>query len=322
MRLLVTGCAGFIGSAVTRLLVGQGHTVVGLDNLNDAYDVRLKEWRLAQLHQEPAFAFHLVDIAKRDELGRVFHGEKLDAVVNLAARAGVRQSLECPELYWETNVTGTLHLLELCRKMGVGKFVQASSSSVYGDGKRPFQEEASEADRPLSPYAATKRASELLCYSYHRSYGLDISVLRYFTVYGPGGRPDMSALRFVKWITEGEPVIVFGDGSQERDFTYVKDIARGTAAALAPVEHQIINLGSDRPVPLHQMVGLLEDIIGRKARIEHLPRHEADVSGTWADIARARELLGWRPEVSLEDGMRHTVRWYMENREWARSVVA
>ena len=230
---LVTGCAGFIGWKVCEFLLKEGYIVIGVDNLNDAYDVRLKHWRLAQLEGQPGFTFHRLDITDRPALARsTFNVQRFDAVINLAARAGVRQSVENPWVYFETNVTGMLNLLDLCRDFGIKKFVQASTSSLYGaNNPRPFCEDA-DTDEPLSPYAASKKAAETLCYTYYYLYGLDVTVLRYFTVYGPAGRPDMSLFRFVQWISEGRPVIVYGDGTQERDFTYVDDIARGTLAAL------------------------------------------------------------------------------------------
>ena len=320
MRVLLTGCAGFIGWQVSHLLLEEGHSVVGLDNLNDAYDVRLKEWRLSCLKAEGGFTFHRLDIGDSLSLAPVFQQGSFDAVINLAARAGVRQSLEDPGGYWNTNVTGTLALLELCCEHGVKKFVLASSSSVYGDGDRPFTEGVS-ADRPLSPYAASKRSAELLCDAYNQSRGLDITALRYFTVYGPAGRPDMSVLRFTKWVSEGEPVVVYGDGFQERDFTYVADIARGTVAALRPMGYEVINLGSDRPVPLQDVVRLVEELTGEKANVQYCPASKGDVRATWANISKARSVLGWEPKVSLREGLRRTVEWYLENRSWARQVV-
>ena len=215
MKILVTGCAGFIGSRVTRLLLDEGHTVVGIDNLNHAYDVRLKEWRLSKLQKQPSYSFHLLDITNQRELQSLFEGEQqpqalpFDAVANLAARAGVRQSLEDPWAYYDTNVIGTLNLLELCRRSGVRKFVQASTSSLYGDGIRPFRVDQA-TDRPLSPYASSKKAAEVTCYTYHHLYNLDVTILRYFTVYGPAGRPDMSVYRFINWIAEEKPVTVYG----------------------------------------------------------------------------------------------------------------
>lgn len=319
LRFLVTGCAGFIGWKVAEQLLGAGHRVVGVDSLNNAYDPRLKEWRLAQLRGHAGFEFHCVDICDGEGLHALFRREAFDAVVNLAARAGVRASVEDPRPYYETNVAGTLNLLELSRKHGVRKFVQASTSGVYGNNERPFREEQP-TERPLSPYAASKKAAELLCYTYHHLYGLDVTVLRYFTVYGPAGRPDMSLFRFVRWIAEGEPLQVYGDGSQERDFTYVDDIARGTVLALKPVGYEIVNLGGSQPVPLMRVIEVLENLLGKKARIERRPRHAADAPATWADNSKARALLGWEPETPLVVGLHRAVEWYLRNREWAKQV--
>ena len=340
-RYLVTGAAGFIASKVSEFLLADGHTVVGLDNLNDAYDVRLKHWRLDQIQHHPNFSFHKLDIRDREGLRALFKNQvssyqlpvsstgnrqpetgyqSFSAVLNLAARAGVRQSLENPWIYYETNVTGTLNLLELCREFGVRKFVLASSSSLYGkDNPLPYREDAN-TDHPLSPYAASKKAAETLCYAYHHLYGLDVTVLRYFTVYGPAGRPDMSLFRFVQWISEGQPVIVYGDGQQSRDFTYVDDIARGTIAALKPLGYEIINLGSDRPVVLMDAIRMVEELVGKKATLEFKPRHPADVLATWADIGKAARLLGWRPSFDFENGIRSLQTWYAQNRAWAKSV--
>ena len=233
MRLLVTGCAGFIGSKTCELLLDQGHEVVGVDALNDAYDVRLKRWRMERLEERHTFACHRLDIADLEAIMPLFEGEAFEGVVNLAARAGVLPSVTDPWVYVATNTVGTLNLLELCRRHGVQKFLLASTSSLYGEGERPFREDAM-TSHPISPYAASKKAAEVLCYTYHKLHGLDITIPRYFTVYGPAGRPDMSIFRFIRWIAEGEPLHLTGDGSQERDFTYVEDIARGTVAALKP----------------------------------------------------------------------------------------
>lgn len=320
---LVTGCAGFIGAYVARHLLREGHRVVGVDNLNAAYDVRLKQWRLDHLLDLPAFTFHHLDIcdvaAVGALLGSICDRTGCDAVINLAARAGVRDSLRDPRTYYETNLTGVLHLLEWCRTLGIKKFVQASTSSVYGRSARPFREDKP-TDQPLSPYAASKKASEVLCYTYHELYGLDVTVLRFFTVFGPAGRPDMSVFRFIRWIAEDEPVILFGDGTQERDFTYVEDIARGTVLALRPVGYEIMNLGSDHPVSVRKIIETLETMLGRKAQIEPQPAHPADVPATWADITKARTLLEWKPEMSLEDGLAAAVRWYQQERSWASQV--
>ena len=265
----MTGCVGFIGSKVTELLLMDGHTVVGIDNLNDAYDVRLKRWRLQQLEKESGFQFHELDICNQSTLREVFSANIPDAVINLAARAGVRYSVENPWVYYETNVTGTLNLLELCRETEVKKFVLASTSSLYGaDNPQPFQEDA-DTNSPISPYAASKKGAETLCYTYHHLHGIDVTVFRFFTVYGPAGRPDMSPFRFVQWISEGHPVVVYGDGEQSRDFTFVDDVARGTIAGLKPLGYEVINLGSDSPVVLMDMIHLVEELTGKKAKIEH-----------------------------------------------------
>jgi UDP-glucuronate 4-epimerase len=317
---LLTGVAGFIASKVAELLLEQGHTVVGVDNLNDAYDVRLKLWRLAQLEGLPGFQFHRLDITDRTALEELFALE-FDAVINLAARAGVRQSVENPWVYFETNVTGTLNLLELCREFAVSKLVLASTSSLYGaHNPRPFREDA-DTDHPLSPYAASKKAAEALCHTYHYLHGLDVTVLRFFTVYGPAGRPDMSLFRFVQWIREGRPVRVYGDGQQSRDFTYVDDVARGTIAALKPLGYEVINLGSDEPVVLMDAIRLVEGLAGEEACLEFQPRHPADVLATWADIGKAGRLLGWRPQVGFQEGLERLVHWYQANRDWARDVA-
>jgi len=307
MNVLLTGCAGFIGGKVTEFLLKDGHTVVGVDNLNDAYDPRLKEWRLAQLRKRSGFEFHRLDISKRDGLHALFRQGSFDVLINLAARAGVRSSIEDPWACFETNVIGTLDLPEMCRKFGVKRFVLASTPSLYGaNNPRPFREDAN-TDGPLSPYAASKKAAETLCYTYYYLYGFDIVVLRYFTVYGPTGRPDMSVFWFIKWVAEGEPVTIYGDGMQECDFTFVDDIAAGTVKALKPMGFEIINLGRDHPVPLKQVIHLVEKLLGKKARITYQFKHPADVTTTWADISSARMLLGWEPKASLDKGLQQTV---------------
>jgi nucleoside-diphosphate-sugar epimerase len=317
--ILVTGAAGFIGSKVCEFLLEAGCSVMGVDILNDAYDVRLKDWRLAQLEGRPGFTFHKLDITDRSRLQEVFDS-RFEAVINLAARAGVRQSVENPWVYLETNVNGTLNLLELCREFGVRKFVLASTSSLYGGSSpAPFREDAN-TDAPLSPYAASKKAAESLCYTYHYLHGLDATVLRYFTVYGPAGRPDMSLFRFVQWVSEGREVMVFGDGQQSRDFTYVDDIARGTVAALKPIGYEVVNLGSDEPIVLNDAIRLVERLVDRKASTKHMPRHPADVLATWADIAKAEKLLAWRPKTRFGDGLASLANWYRENREWASQI--
>jgi nucleoside-diphosphate-sugar epimerase len=318
---VITGTAGFIAARVAELLTQAGHTVTGIDNLNDAYDVRLKHWRLSRLQALAGFHFHQLDVSDRAALEAFWHGlPQVDAVLNLAARAGVRQSVDNPWVYFDTNVTGTLNLLDCCRRANVPKFVLASSSSVYGAGSDlPYHENAN-TDQPLSPYAASKKAAEALCYSYHCLHGIDITVLRYFTVYGPAGRPDMSPFRFVQWISEGRPVMIFGDGRQRRDFTYVDDIAAGTIASLRPLGYEIINLGSDHPVALMDIIHLIESLTGRKAQLEFRPAHSADVPATWANIRRAGELLNWSPQSSIEAGFGELYAWYRANQPWASQI--
>lgn len=344
-RFLVTGCAGFIASKVTELLLEAGHEVVGVDNLNDAYDPRLKQWRLARLHPHAGFRFHRLDITDRAALDQLFQADAdspvlgpagpgasppgarartepnepqpgpYSSVINLAARAGVRPSVENPRIYYQTNCDGTLNLLERCRRFGVPKFLLASTSSVYGQHNPvPFREDT-DTSRPLSPYAGSKKAAETLAYTYHHLHGLDVSVLRYFTVYGPAGRPDMSIFRFIRRMVEGEPIVVFGDGTQSRDFTYVDDIARGTIAALRPLGYEVINLGGDRPTRLSAIIDQIARLVGNQPQIDRHPAHPADVSATWADIGKARRLLSWSPEVPVEEGLRRSVAWYQENRQ-------
>ncbi|HET7537329.1 MAG TPA: NAD-dependent epimerase/dehydratase family protein [Candidatus Didemnitutus sp.] len=317
---LVTGAAGFIAARTAEMLLDAGHTVVGLDNLNDYYDVRLKEHRLARLAKKPGFTFARGTIELPPTLEPLFARYRFDAVLNLAARAGVRASIDQPHVYFTTNVTGTLNLLEAMRRHGVKKFVLASSSSLYAGQPTPFREELP-VNTPISPYAASKKAAEVLAYSYHHLHGIDVSVLRYFTVYGPAGRPDMGPLRFTRWIDDESPIQLFGDGSQARDFTYIDDIARGTIAALKPLRFEIINLGGGRnPIPVSVFIGKLEALLGKTARYDRKPFHSADMKETWADIAKAERLLGWRPTVGLEEGLQHTVAWYRENRTWLKDV--
>lgn len=319
---LVTGAAGFIGAAVTTHLLDAHHRVVGLDNFSAAYDVRLKAWRLDQLLRRDGFTFQQLDITDRVALEALFQqqGTPFDGVINLAAWAGVRPSVLNPWVYIETNVTGALNLLEACRRAGVPKFVLASTSSLYGEQECvPFRETTS-SDKPLSPYAASKKAAETLCYTYHYLHGIDVTVLRYFTVYGPAGRPDMMPFRFVQWIREGRPLRLFGDGLQSRDFTYVDDIARGTVAGLKTLGYEIINLGSGRPIVVRDAIAEMERLIGRPATLLHSELYRADTRTTWADIQKAEQLLGWRPHVPFSEGVQRLVDWYESNRAWTSAI--
>ena len=243
-----------------------------------------------------------------------------EAVINEAARAGVRYSMIDPWVYMKANAYGTLNLLELMKKYKVKKMVLASTSSLYAGQKMPFREDLP-VNTPISAYAASKKAAEVMAYTYHYLYGLDISILRYFTVYGPAGRPDMSIFRFIKWIDEEKPIQLFGDGSQARDFTYVDDIARGTIKALKPVGYEIINLGGGKnPISLREIIAKLENLLNKKAKIENKPFHKTDIKETWADIKKAEVLLGWRPEVDIDEGLRRTVEWYKDNKSWVKKV--
>lgn len=317
---VVTGCAGFIGARVAELLLDDEREVVGLDVLDDAYDVRLKQWRLDRLRARRGFTFHRIDVSRRDQLDALPH-LRCDVLFDLAARAGVRPSVERPDIYVEANVSGTVELCEWARARGVGKLVLASTSSLYGaDNTVPF-DESQRTDRPLSPYAATKKAAEVLAWTWHHLHGLDVSVLRYFTVYGPAGRPDMAPLRFTKRIAEGEELVVYGDGRQRRDFTYVDDVARATILAARPLGYEIVNVGGDRPVPLTALIEGIERAVGRQARLRHEGRHPADMLDTWASIEKAERLLGWRPTVSLDEGIERLGAWYRAEAGWARDAV-
>lgn len=322
---VVTGCAGFIGSKVSELLLADGNTVVGIDNMNDAYDVRLKEWRLAKIQEHPLFYYHHLDICDRPALSDLFsqfaiRNLQFAAIINLAARAGVRQSVENPWIYIETNTTGTLNLLEIARQYNIPKFVLASTSSLYGQhNSMPYREDA-DTNLPLSPYAASKKAAETICYTYHYLYGIDVTIFRYFTVYGPAGRPDMMPFRFVQWISEGRPVLIYGDGTQSRDFTYVDDIARGTIAGLELLGYEIINLGSDQPMVLMDVVRMIEKMVGKSAQMTFQPMHRADVPATWANINKAERLLDWYPQVAMEEGIARLADWYKQNQVWAQDV--
>ncbi len=318
--ILLTGVAGFIEWKTAELLLSRGFKVIGIDNMNDYYDVRLKDYRLSKLNKLDGFTFYKEDIENIEFLKKLFKENDIDAVVNLAARAGVRYSLENPFIYMTTNAIGTLNLLECCRQYGTKKFVLASTSSIYAGSPMPFKEDLP-VNRPISPYAASKKAAEAICYAYHYLYGIDITILRYFTVYGPAGRPDMSIFRFIKWIDEGRPVEIFGDGRQSRDFTYIDDIAEGTIRALRPLGYEIVNLGNNHPNELMYAIELIERYLEKKAHFVYRPFHKADLKATCADIKKAKEMLDWEPKVSLEEGIKRTVNWYKENRSWLKDIV-
>jgi nucleoside-diphosphate-sugar epimerase len=326
-RYLLTGVAGFIAARVAEILLSEGHSVVGIDNMNNAYDVRMKEYRLARLLDHPGFTFSKIDISEFEEVQDLIESEvaqpdtnNFAGIINLAARAGVRQSVENPWVYIDTNVTGTLNLMEICRRYDIKKFILASTSSIYGaEAPLPTGEDAP-SDEPLQPYAASKKGAEVLAHSYHYLHGIDVTVFRYFTVYGPAARPDMVMFRFVQWINEGKTLQVNGDGEQSRGFTYVDDIARGTILGLRPMGYQVINLGGHETITINELIKLFEEKIGQKAKVNHRPAHPADMKANWANVDKAHELLGWQPVVSLEEGVMNLIDWYQSEQSWARDI--
>lgn len=319
---LVSGAAGFIGARVTELLLAQGDTVIGIDNLNDAYDPRMKEYRLRKLERLPGFTFIKADISEKSilEVSNI-RNSKFDGVINLAARAGVRFSVENPWVFVESNILGTLNMLEAARQSSNCKFILASTSSIYGANPPYPTPESASSSEPLQPYAASKKGAEVITHSYHHLYGIDATILRFFTVYGPAGRPDLALFRFAQWILEGRPVRINGDGDQSRGFTYIDDIARGILAALKPVGYEVINLGGHEVITINGLVRLIEDITGKKAKIQHGPPNPADMFTNWADVSKARALLGWQPEYDMRRGTEKLVEWYMQEREWAKDVL-
>ena len=329
MKVLVTGAAGFIGSTLTHRLLDRGNHVVGIDNLNDYYDVRLKHARLDRLKARSGFLFEKLDIVERGPMAELFAATKFDAVVHLAAQAGVRYSIENPSAYIDANLVGFLHVLEGCRHSHVGHLVFASSSSVYGANTRlPFSEHDN-VDHPVSLYAATKKANELMAHSYASLYGMSCTGLRFFTVYGPWGRPDMALFKFTEGILAGRPIPVFNRGDMVRDFTYVDDIVEGVirtmdkpaapaagwsgerpdpATSYAP--WRIFNIGNNQPVKLMRYIEVLEQCLGKKAKLDLLPMQAGDVRATFADVGELQQAVGYRPQTPIEVGVRRFAEWY------------
>jgi UDP-glucuronate 4-epimerase len=330
MKVLVTGAAGFIGYHTSKLLLNRGDEIVGLDNLNDYYDVTLKESRLAELRGYGTFRFNRMDLANRDGVAAMFAAEQFERVVHLGAQAGVRYSIENPFAYVDSNLVGTMSVLEGCRHNKVEHLVYASTSSVYGaNTKMPFSVHQN-VDHPLSLYAATKKSNELMAHTYASLYGLPVTGLRFFTVYGPFGRPDMALFLFTKNILAGEPIDVFNYGNHKRDFTYVGDIAAGIVAALdrpataneswsgdspdpatSPAPYRVYNIGNQQPVELMRYIEVLEDCLGKKAEKNLLPLQQGDVPDTWADVEDLVADVGYRPSTPVEVGVRRFVEWYL-----------
>ena len=329
-QILVTGAAGFIGFHLCRRLLSDGFAITGMDNLNDYYDPALKQARLAMLREFPAFSFHQLDLADRDGMRQLFAETQPEIVVHLAAQAGVRYSVENPHVYIESNVVGFLNILEGCRHHKVKHLVYASSSSVYGlNTKMPFSVE-DHVDHPASLYGATKKANELMAHSYSHLYGIPTTGLRFFTVYGPWGRPDMAYFSFTKAILAGNPISLFNHGKMKRDFTYVDDIIEGVVRVMRHVPqgmakgappYRIYNIGNQNPVELERFVQILEEHLGKKAVIQYMPMQAGDVVATYADVQDLMRDTGFAPSTSLEDGLRHFAKWYGEYYGSVRGVT-
>src|SRR6476620_8131240 len=314
MRILVTGGAGFIGSHLVEKLLAGGHEVVILDDFNDFYDPQIKRANIAGFAKDVTVSH--VDLRESDSVRAVFGREKVDAIVHLAARAGVRPSIQCPRLYYDTNVIGTLHLLEAAHATGVKRFIFASSSSVYGASKTvPFSEDQF-LTQTLSPYGATKIGGEFLCSTYSHLYQMRVVALRYFTVYGPRQRPDLAIHRFTRRIYTGQPIDQFGDGSTRRDYTYIDDIIQGTIAALdygGPM-YDVFNVGESQTIQLKDLIVAIENAVGKKAKINRLAEQPGDMPLTCADISKARKLLGYNPKTKFDDGLPKFVDWFLKSR--------
>jgi len=317
MDILITGGAGFIGSHLCESLINSDlvSKVICIDDFNDFYDPKVKEKNIKACLSSKKFRLYKADITSLADIERIFKNEKIDKIFHLAARAGVRASLQNPMLYEEVNVKGTINLLSLALKYGVKNFTFASSSSVYGANKKmPFSEDDN-VDNPISPYAITKRSAELMCKIYSRMYGLNVTCFRFFTVYGPRGRPDMAPYKFTKLISEGKPIDIYGDGSSKRDYTYISDIIEALMKSLEKdFRFEIINLGNSKPVELRRLIALIEKNLGRKARINKMKKQPGEVDVTYADITKAKKLLGYKPKTRIEEGIAKFVEWFKHQR--------
>jgi len=319
-KVLVTGAGGFIGSHLAERLVHSDYQVIGLDNFDDFYSPIVKWNNISALNKTDNFELEQGDIRDESLLTRIFKTNHIDAVIHLAARAGVRPSIKQPLLYQDINIRGTINLLEASRTFGIAKFIYASSSSVYGlNNKVPFKE-SDKVDSPTSPYASSKAAAELYCRSYNYLYGLPMSVLRFFTVYGPRQRPEMATHLFTRMIDLGEEIPVFGDGTSKRDYTYVSDIVSGILQALTAQNRgfEIFNLGNSHPIALDSLIHLLEEALGKRAKIKSMPMQSGDVPITFADISKAKKYLDYQPKVTIEEGISLFVQWYHKLADMAR----
>lgn len=319
--ILITGVAGFIGFHLARDLLKRGENVIGIDNLNPYYSVKLKEKRLEILKTYNNFKFLKVDFGNWEQFHNSLKDFELDMIVHLGAQAGVRYSLENPWAYVHSNEMGTLNIFEFVRRKGIEKVIFASSSSVYGGNKKiPFSEK-DRVDKPISLYAVTKRSNELMAYAYHYLYGIKIIGIRLFTVYGEFGRPDMAAFKFARNILLGKEIEVYGYGKMKRDFTYISDIVNGIKKVMdTNLEFEIINLGNNQPVELEYFIYLLEKYLGKEAKKMYVKKPKADVEITYADISKAKELLGWEPKTRIEEGLKRFCDWFLKNWEWIRNI--
>jgi len=316
MNIVVTGGAGFIGSHLCQKLINMGSKVICIDNFDDFYDPHLKEDNISEIVDGPDFKLYSSDICDRDQIEEIFSKNKIEMVVHLAARAGVRPSIKNPFLYGKVNVLGTINLLECCKKYNINKFIFASSSSVYGGNKKiPFSEDDS-VDHPMSPYAATKKAGELICYTYHSLYKISVFCYRFFTVYGPRQRPEMAVHKFIRRILKGEQIEIYGDGSSSRDYTYIDDVISGVVNSLERVKgFEVINLGNSNTVRLIDLVKLIEAVTGGKASLKFLDNQPGDVFITYADIRKAGKMLQYFPKTNIKEGLIKFVKWYKEKKE-------
>ncbi len=321
MRIIVTGGAGFIGSHLTETLLERGEEVAVIDNFDTFYDPAIKRENLRNAGANPRFHLHEVDIRNEEEVTKIVRDFSPEVICHIAARAGVRPSIEDPILYEDVNCRGLLNILEAAKKSGIKNFVFASSSSVYGiNSKVPFSED-DPITCPISPYASTKRAGELYCYTYSHLYEMPVTCLRFFTVYGERGRPEMAVAKFTRLIWEGKPIPVYGDGSAKRDFTYISDIIEGVISAVyRPFRYEIINLGGSRTVEVRRLISLIEKNLGKRAVIDFLEPAPGDVPLTYADVSKAKRLLGFNPKVDIEEGIKRYVKWFLEMKERGRPL--
>jgi len=314
LNIIVTGAAGFIGSHLCEKLLSQNHLVLGIDNFDPFYDKRIKEKNLENAFKGNSFKLFEVDILEKSKLSQIFRENQIDLVIHIAAKAGVRPSIKDPIGYYNTNVIGTLNILEVMKENGCKKMIFASSSSVYGNNKKVPFSETDIVDNPISPYAASKKASELLCHTYHHLYGFDIFALRFFTVYGPRQRPDLAIHKFTKLLLEGKEIPFYGDGTSSRDYTYIDDIIDGIIGAVKKLHgFEIINIGNSYGVSLTKMINIIEEKLSKIAILKKMPMQAGDVKLTFADISKAKKILGYEPRVNFEIGIANFIKWYIEN---------